>query len=102
MRSATRDCTCSAALALLSTLKKKKSLVISLFQEGQHTLVNAVGIGDDHGNPRLAEDLGQAGDRRDPAVDHIAQEVSRSHRGELVDIPYEQQWQPGGMALSRR
>ena len=41
------------------------------------------------------------GHRRNPAGDHIAQHVARPHRGQLVDVAYQQQVRAGAQRLEQ-
>ena len=53
-------------------------------------LVDAVGVLDDEGVGRLAEDLVEAHDGGDARGDQIVEDITGTDRGELIDIPHKE------------
>jgi hypothetical protein len=54
-------------------------------------LVDAVGVDDDPGAERLAEDLGQAHGRHRGGADQVGEHRAGADRGQLVDVPDDQE-----------
>ena len=87
-RSATTSTTVSSARSGLGRSMKKKSWSWSSpgSRCGRAALVDLVGGGGDHRARRLAEDLGEPDDRRDPRGDQVLERLAGADRRQLVGV----------------
>ncbi len=72
----------------------QKEVLVFYIENRQFSVIDPMGIQNDHAFPRLAKDLGQLDDTDDSALDDILQNVAGSHRRELVHIADQDQAGP--------